>query len=794
MNESESIVSRAQRHFASLFVIAGAFLPHVASAAGHDPRAIFAITVNTVDVGESIVILREPASDILVPVDVLNAAGVTDVPGRLEAVDGRDFVSLRSMAPVATFHIDEADSALRIHAASQLFARRSIDLGAQAPPGMTRTRSTSAFLNYAASWSGSGAPVLSGELGLSAGPVLVATTASRSAAGMVQRGLSTLTFDRPRAMTRSSVGDTVIDAGPLWGSAIVAGIGIKRDFSLNPYFVRFPTPRLSETVTTPSTLDVYVNDRLVRQVALAPGTIDLTGIPAPNGPGETRVVIRDAFGRAREAGTTYYVTTSVLARGLHDYEYRFGWRRSSNLNGGLAYGKPLFSASHRVGVTDALTIGARAEGLQGLFSGGPIVTMRLRSLGELELAGSGSRDVNARSGAAISTAWSYAGRKLGFGAAARVFSDSYVSVSEPVPAGITRVELSAMASVPVGRSTTLSLQHHDSRLPVRSDGAIREARRRRLSIGASTRMTPRAQFLWTAARAWGSERSGVELSAGVSISVGAKGTATIAAQQRDERASASVLVQRPLSSSEGAGYRVRADTLGNMGEATLQYQNRYGRYEARQSLANGSTDTTLNLAGGIVAIGRTLQFTRPVEQSYVLVQVPGVEGVRVFSSNLEAGRTDKRGNLLLPALLPNYANRVAIADQDIPFDRAIPEGEKLIAPPWRGGAVIRFSAARRQSATGQIVVLQDDGTRVVPAFGELRVRSAMTSTASLLGRNGEFFFEEFPHGPASASLEYRGSSCLFTIAAPAVRGPLTDLGELSCQESRPAHVASTDEQ
>ena len=46
------------------------------------------------------------------------------------------------------------------------------------------------------------------------------------------------------------VGDRFDSTGPLGGSALVGGLSVSREFTLDPYFVRFPTVGLSGAVLT----------------------------------------------------------------------------------------------------------------------------------------------------------------------------------------------------------------------------------------------------------------------------------------------------------------------------------------------------------------------------------------------------------------------------------------------------------------------------------------------------------------------------------------------------------------
>ena len=97
---------------------------------------------------------------------------------------------------------------------------------------------------------------------------------------------------------------------------------------------------LSGSLTAPATLDIYVNDRLIKSQQLPPGTFTLNDLPIPAGAGAARVVVRDAFGRQQEIGGSYYVTTSLLQQGLQQYQVLLRCRADQSHDGELGVRPP----------------------------------------------------------------------------------------------------------------------------------------------------------------------------------------------------------------------------------------------------------------------------------------------------------------------------------------------------------------------------------------------------------------------------------------------------------------------
>ena len=248
----------------------------------------------------------------------------------------------------------------------------------------------------------------------------------------------------------------------------------------------------------------------------------------------------------------------------------------------------------------------------------------------------------------------------------------------------------------------------------------------------------------------------------------------------------SVDAQRSLPVGEGYGYQMHAES-GENGAASgiARYQTQYGRYELRQETLNGESNTTVSAAGSIVGIGGGLYASRPVQDSFALVRVPGVEGVRAFASHQEVGKTGRNGDLLVPDLQAYYANILDVADGDIPLQYAVPDVDQTLALPYRGGAVALFGVQKIQRVVGTVAIA-DKGEDHVPAYGEITVTAKGRDVSSPIGSSGKFYFEDLPEGTHTAVVrDSNGKTCEFTIKVPSSEGTLVNLGSVRCEARRP---------
>jgi outer membrane usher protein len=754
------------------------------SVAGAAPseRAPLDLWVNGGQRGTVSVLLR--GGDVLAAVEDLEFAGLQGFAGVRETVDGRAHVSLRSLAPAITFVVDEAALALRITATAEALGRSRVDLRPRARPVDLDARGApSAFANYAVQHGTDGRTSGSLEVGASLAGKLLYSSGQLLPDGRTVRGMTNLTLDEPAALRRTIVGDAYGNSAGLGGALLVAGLSIAREYSLDPYRLRSPLPGVTGFAPTPSTLQIYVNGALRREVQLPPGTYDISNLPVVSGAGNVQTVLKDAYGRSEVVSWRYYYTPTLLARGDTDYAYTAGFRRKGFGIESFAYGTPVLLARHRVGVTSALSLGARLDVGRDLVSGGPSATIGL-PIGTLDLEVAASADAGA-SGAAASAGYGFTSPWFGAGTLLRVLGDRYANGALAARDDRPRIQWTTYAGAPVARRVSLTLSESLSRS---RDAAPSDT----LSLHADVALGYQAVLGLSGSRTRAGAAVAYDVFAMLSWALAPRSTAEVGAQRGGSGKGADASIQRALPAGTGYGYRARVarTPTGDLVNAGVQAQWDHGRYELQWDRVAGRDVGVASAAGGIVVAGGRPFLTRPVQDGYALVRV-GAPGVRVYQEGQEIGRTDARGDVLAPSLLPYYGNRLGIADRDVPVDFEIGAVEKVAAPPYRGAAVVRFPVSRLRAAQGRLVT--DDG--VVPAFGDLTVRvegrsleaaSAQAFVSSPVGRGGEFFLEGLPPGAHAGLVDWSGGRCSVLVEVPA-EPAMVDVGTVRCAvEGRPA--------
>jgi outer membrane usher protein len=752
-----------------LLVIAAVALASPAMAGDSSPsqQANLDVRLNGVAKAEALVLLE--GDDVWIVIDDLHRYGVQSFDGTRRKGDGKEWVSLRSLAPKLGFIIDERTLTLDLTAGPALLGTERIDIGYQRPAGTLMGDATSAFVNYAAQLDLQKHASGYGEAGVSSGPALLSSAFAITPLGSPVRGMTAFTYDFLSRLEKLVIGDAFFSAAGVGSSGVVGGVTWGRDFALDPYLVVAPRPALTAFASTPSTLEVWVNGSMVRQQPVPAGTLDLTNIPVVAGAGSVRTVLRDAYGREQTFDLRSNFSPGLLAPGFSDFSYTAGFVRNQLDTLSFSYGRPVLLGRHRVGLDEVVTVGGRVEASLDRLMAGPSITMGT-IFGQLDLEVLGSLAQGTPGGAAA-LGWSWQGRRWSSGLRMRGntpgFATAVLDPWQDRPLG----DLSAFGSVsPIDR---LGLGVDLAGVRWRDAGNTASA-----TLRADYALGAGLTLLASVTRTVGGPAAGPSGMLSISWALGDRTTAQATAGGGTSGAAASAGVARSLPVGSGYGYRVEgeAGVVASRGSGLFQYQTGFGHYEAQVDQLGTTTLGVIRAAGGIVVAGDRVFATRPVEEAYALLRV-GVPGVTAYLENQEAGVTDDHGDLLVPSLLARYSNRLSIRAADIPMDYEVGKVEQIVAPMRKGGMVVRFDVSPIHAVTGRLT-LEGDG-RQAPGGGELLLVQDGAELRSPTTTDGRFFLEGAKPGRHAVEVVWRGGTCRATLVVPE-RAGVQDVGELSC--------------
>lgn len=785
---------RAARRRASLLLsllLGFLFLPSGARCADSFYVKVF---LNGEEKGEFLVRLLDDG-DFLMRTADLSAMGLSVPPGRTTEVDGEPHRSLRSLEKMS-FTFREKTLSIELTAHPSVLPMRVVDFRPPRQPRVLYPKDPSGFFNYGVTWTGgnpgdAGSLDVTGQAGARRGDFLFLSDAAFEKTRVDQRlvRLSTnVTRDRRETMQRLAFGDLTASSGSLGTGVNLGGAGFSKVYRIDPYLLRYPLASVGGMVSLPSEAEVFLGGTRIRTEKLSPGQFELKNISSLGGRSDVTVVIKDSFGREQRINFPFYFAETLLEKDLHEYSYNIGFLRRKFGEESDRYGPIAFSAFHNYGVSDRVTLGGRGEGTVDGANVGPQASFRIGDAGivALSLAGSARRD--GRLGAAGEATHSFQGRAVGTRFLLKGVSREYAVAAEEgrdSTDGI-RYEVGGGASYGTPRMGTFSA---DADFLKRHAGTDR----RSLSASWSRNVGWNVSMLGTFRNVREGETVnevmlGLNYYPGRDLSLAASFRA--AGGVRGE----TVQARKNLPAGEGLGCSVSVERMDSTAlsstavNPSVQYNARFGSYAAeyrreRIDGNGGSGIFRLSAYGGIARVGGTFGFSRPIEDSFGLVSVGGLEGIRVYHNNQELGRTDKRGNLFLPSLGSYYENRISIEDKDIPIEYSLREVLKVVSPPLRSGSRIPFEVKRFQAVTGALGFLRD-GEWKPAEYVEARVPSDGKEVAFPTGKGGEFYVEDLGAGTHAASMEQEGTRCLFEMTVPSTEDTVVDLGRLTCEDIR----------
>ncbi len=738
-------------------------------------ESLLGVYVNGKDLGQNAVVIRSAEGRVLVRAEDLRLWRLPSPRVAARRYGNVDHYPLDAVAGLR-YRLDEPTQTLRIEVPTAVLTPTIIGATPEGP-ALPKPAPPGGFLNYdfLAEWNEDDT-LANGfiELGAFWGAGLtLAQFLARDLgdANDVVRLESAATLDFPETRESLRVGDSINRAGQ-WGRAVrFGGVQWGTEFALQPEFVSFPLLDVQGEAALPSTLDLYVNDALRLRREVPAGPFELTELPAITGAGDVRLVATDVLGRQRVITQPYYSSAALLRAGLHDYSYEAGFVREDFGIDSNDYGRALGVATHRLGLSDALTGELHLEVLedrQALGVGGAW----LSPLG-LILTGSvaGSRALRGR-GALLDIGFERDAYPLSFAAEVELRSRDFTQIGllEDEPAPRLRASANLGLFLPAYGSLGLAYVREDRRAG--PDAELASASYS-VSLGSwgflsATAITDLAtdrgtDFLLTFVYPLGASTS---LSAGL--------------QLEDSEERVQLALQRNLPPGPGFGYRLLGESGGTERfEAGVGLQSDIGLYTAEVAHVGEETGYRLGAGGGIAALDGQLFLARQITESFAVAAVPGQADVPVYQDNQLIARTDRGGYAFLPTLRPYERNPVSLDPATLPLSTQLGETRIDAIPYRRSGVLVRFEVQAQRAATLRIVLA--DGSPL-PAGASVQIQDREERFPVAL--EGEVYVNGLSD-VSTLRATWRGQRCDLTVRYPETQDPLPDLGALICQGISP---------
>lgn len=576
--------------------------------------------------------------------------------------------------------------------------------------------------------------------------------------------------DDDRLLTYEA-GDLVSGALPWSSSVRLGGVQLSRDFGVRPDLVTYPLPQFAGEAAVPSSVDLFINGYKSSSADLQPGPYTLTNIPFINGAGEAVVVTTDALGRQVSTTVPFYVTSSLLQKGLSDFSVAAGTLRQDYGLRDFSYGPGVSSGSLRYGLNDNVTLESHAEASDSLTLGGVGGNVRLGNFGVLNSAISQSRFDGER-GQQLSLGYQYSSQRYSFSWQRLQRRDQYADLTVVDSPYTTLSKRSEQATLSVNLDTwgSLGAGYFDVR-------AADDSRTRLLNLTWSKPLWRNSSFYLSANREIGDSNWAVQAQLVIpfdlrgSLAISSERSKTGQSQQRVNYSRAvptegGVGFNLGYAKGDGADYR-QADLTWRLQSVQLQ-AGVYGTSEAETRWADAS--------GSLVWMDRQVFAANRIDDAFVVVSTDGYADIPVRYENQQVGRTDRNGHLLVPWTSAYYRGKYEIDPLNLPANVSSPNVEQRIAVRRGSGYLLEFPLSRVIAAS---IVLVDAQQQELPLGSN--VVHAQSGTQTVVGWDGLVYLENLqPQNDLQVSLA-GGKNCHVQFAVDMDQDQVPLIGPLVCR-------------
>lgn len=531
-------------------------------------------------------------------------------------------------------------------------------------------------------------------------------------------------------------------------------------------------PSITGEAVLPSVIDVYVDNVRQFNSSVESGPFSISNIPVMTGLQDMQLVVRDVLGREQRITQRYYVSPQLLRENLQAFSYEVGMIRENYSQNSNDYGHHFISGTHRYGVNNHFTSELHMEWLSNQYNLGLGGTYLVPEWGVFNAAIAGSHSDELGSGALMSLGFERQTSQLSFGGNAQIADTTFTQLGLTDTHRVARLSSTAHIGIATGSNGSIGLNYIYQDYYNQSD----------INLAS-------AYYSRSIAKNWSyslsifrdmTESSNHSAMFVLSHSLDDRTTTSASATHSDSGEGALFQVQKNLPQGTGMGYRMLAGREeSERAEVGINLQNDVGTYALEATRFNEVNYVRGSASGGLAIMNNAVFPSRRINESFAVIEVPELSGVRIYAENQWVATTDRHGRALVPALRPYQKNQIRIEQADLPLTVQADTFSMTATPYFRSGTALNFPVETMQGAT---MTLQLENGQVVPAGAKVTISG--DSDIFPVGLKGKVYITGLS-GKKVLQAIWHEQHCQFIIKLLTSEDPLPDLGTVICYSHAP---------
>ncbi len=604
-----------------------------------------------------------------------------------------------------------------------------------------------------------------------------------------QRGNVRVVKDLLERSVRVAAMDVALPAVDFQNALAVGGLVIAKNFQLRPDLITYPSSQKQFLLEHPSTVEILVNSQPYRTLHLLEGSYDLRDFPVARGVNDVLIRIKDDFGRERELAFPFISETKLLAVGLHEYGYGFGFP-STIAEGEYDTRRLFFSGFHRLGLHENLTVGLNAQGDKDQQLFGSELSFA-SSLGSVSLRGAFSRDVEDGYGFASSLNYSYqapinsSSRERIWDLSAIYKTREFIPPGGVIASSPLSLDISGEVSQPLGDDMYLAVRGSFQRSHAENSDANNISLLFRKNISRS--------LSWDVTLARVDDfNHGVDYQVSTNLRFSFDGNRQTLQTSYDSKDQSKRLSWDRRSDLNYGGFDVGVEVIkkrnetaltgnmqhqGNRVEVTLRHDLEWPRDTGQSQIKR----TSVSIASAMVFAGGHFGLSRPIRDSFAIVVPHTSIGDQTIGVNLFRDSYQSESGLLGPAVVPDlisYQPRTLTIDvPELPLGYNLENDLPNLLPTFRSGTIVPLGGDTNVLLAGVLNIREGELASLETGKLIALDDSQQDARPFFTNRKGKFYIDRLKPGKYQLQL-FSFPKDTITIEIPEDTAGIYDIGNI----------------